>query len=288
MKRLLLIDAHALIHRFYHALPPLTTPQGDAIQAIYGVCSVLLKIKREQNPDFVAAALDRPEPTFRKQQFNDYKAHRAPTASDLIDQIKQLPEVFSLFGVSTYSQAGFEADDVIGTLVHHFKKDNNLLITILSGDLDLLQLVENDTVVVEIIKGGVSNIQIYNETAVLERYGIASKQLSDYKGLVGDVSDNIPGVRGVGKTIATKLIQDFRTIEGVYENLPLIEPKISKKLSEGERDAIMSKQLATIHLNAPLVFPKLEALQWNDFDINLLTTYFTRHGFSSLLNRLRM
>src|SRR3989344_5582591 len=198
MQTLLLIDTHALLHRFFHAIPPLTTPSGKPIQAIYGLSGVLLKLFQEQKPAYVAAAFDTPKKTFREEKFAAYKAQRPPTASDLISQLATAPDVFAAFKIKTFSAPGYEADDVIGTLATHFAGKPNLTIEIISGDLDLLQLVVDDRIVARITKTGLSNIETYNETKVRERYGLPPTALPDYKGLVGDASDNIPGVKGIG------------------------------------------------------------------------------------------
>src|SRR3989344_1394346 len=226
MKTLLLIDASALIYRFFHALPPLTDLNSEPIQAIYGLTNVHLKILREQKPDYLAAALDRPEKTFREEQFENYKIHRPPAPNDLIAQIKKLPEVFSAFAIKTFEKPGFEADDIIGTLVERFSQEPDLKIVILSGDLDVLQLVENDKVVGEIIKTGVTDTLVYNEKKVEERYGLKPIQLPDYKGLIGDASDNIPGIKGIGPKGATEVLKEFGTLEGVFENLAIVNPTI--------------------------------------------------------------
>src|SRR3989344_3816335 len=152
MKTLLLIDANALIHRFFHALPPLTTPTGQPFQAIYGLCGILLKIFKEQRPDYAAAAFDRQEPTFRDEIFKEYKMHRPPTADDLVPQIIRAREVFEAFGVKSFDVPGFEADDIIGTLAEQFRTEPDLKIVILSGDNDLLQLVVDGKVVAQIVK----------------------------------------------------------------------------------------------------------------------------------------
>src|SRR3989338_3983334 len=173
MKSFLIIDSHALIHRFFHALPPLTSLEGEPIQAIYGLAGVILKIFKEQKPAYVAAAFDRPEKTFRKKKLKEYKIHRPPAAPELISQLIKARELFELFNIKTLDLAGFEADDIIGTLVEKFKNDKELAegkIVILSGDLDVLQLVENDKVVAQIIKTGITNTVLYNEEDVRKRY----------------------------------------------------------------------------------------------------------------------
>lgn len=282
---LLLIDVHALIHRFFHALPPLTTPQGEPIGAIYGVCGVLLKIINEQKPDYIAAAFDTPEKTFREEQFKEYKAHRPPTADELIAQIKRTPEVFDLFGIKRFAVPGFEADDVIGTLAEKFKKEKNLQVMILSGDNDVLQLVESDKVVAQMTKTGITETVLYNEAAVEERYGLKPRQLPDLKGFLGDVSDNIPGVKGIGPKTATPLLQEFGSVEEIFENLALIPVKTSKKIEGHKDEAIFSKKLATIRRDVPIeVF--LAELSVRPLDKEKLAGFFENLGFKTLKERL--
>lgn len=286
MKILLLIDASALIYRFFHALPPLTDLNNEPIQAIYGLTNVLLKILREQKPDYAAAALDRPERTFRKEQFEQYKIQRPPAPNELIAQIKKLPEVFNAFGIKTFEKPGFEADDVIGTLAERFSQEPDLKIVILSGDLDVLQLVRGDKIVGEIIKTGVTDTQIYDEKKVEERYGLKPIRLPDYKGLIGDASDNIPGVKGIGPKSATEVLKEFDTLEEVFENLAIINPTIAKKLEGKKDDALFCRALATIKKDVPVDLPSLENLKMNALDKDRLRAYLEKLGFFSLIKRL--
>lgn len=286
MKTLLLIDASALIYRFFHALPPLTTPQDEPIQAIYGLTNVLLKILREQKPDYAAAALDRPEKTFRKEQFEQYKIHRPPAPDALISQIKRAPDIFALLSIPTFSEPGFEADDVIGTLAEHFAAETELKIVILSGDLDMLQLVRGEKIIAQIIKSGVANTDFYNESAVVERYGLAPAQLPDYKGLIGDTSDNIPGVKGIGQKTASELLKEFPTLEEIFENTAIINPTASKKLEGKREEALLWKKLATIDRRVPFQMPALEALAMKPLDKASIIQEFQKLGFTSLIGRL--
>ncbi|MEK9186259.1 MAG: 5'-3' exonuclease H3TH domain-containing protein [Patescibacteria group bacterium] len=283
---LLLIDANALIHRFFHALPPLTTPDGQPIQAIYGLCGILLKILREQKPEYVAAAFDRPEPTFRDEIFKDYKAHRPPTADDLVPQIIRAREVFEAFGIKSLDVPGFEADDIIGTLTEQFRGEPDFKIVILSGDNDLLQLVIDEKVVAQIVKTGLSETVIYNEKGVEEKYGLKPNQLADYKGMVGDTSDNIPGIKGVGPKTAQPLLKEYGNLEEVFASIGIIPEKISKKLEGQKEIALMSKKLATIRRDAPVAVSGLSSLAMEELNKEKLSKYFTELGFKSLVERL--
>ncbi|MBI5732703.1 hypothetical protein HY967_01955 [Candidatus Jorgensenbacteria bacterium] len=284
MKTFLLIDANALIHRSFHALPPLTTPDGRAAGALYGLSSTLLKTLKDQPPEYIAAAFDRPEPTFRDEIFDDYKAHRPPAAQELIDQIIAAHELFKRFGITTFEQPGFEADDIIGTLVQQFKTEKDLRVVILTGDLDTLQLVENDKVLVQTMKKGVSETVLYNEEAVKLRYNLSPLQLPDYKGLVGDPSDNIPGVLGIGPKSASKLLNEYQTLENVYAHLSVLSDVLHKKLAPQKEQALLSKKLAIIRRDVPIE-TNLETLKFDKIDPVSLVNYFNKLGFESLIKR---
>lgn len=284
-KTLLLLDTNSLIHRFYHALPPLTTPRGEPVGSIYGLSQVLLKIFREIKPDYIAACYDRPEPTFRDELYKEYKAQRPKADDALVAQIIRTRELFSQFKVKNVELAGYEADDLIGTLSEKFKSEPDLQIVIFSGDLDNLQLVEGRKVIVDFLLRGITETMRYDETAVEAKYGLKPAQLPDLKAFVGDASDNIPGVAGVGPKTAQPLIKEFGTVEEVYNSLGIIPDKVLKKIA-GQKDvAIMSKKLATIVRDAPIEL-KLEDLRVGPLDIPALKNYFSDLGFQSLVNRL--
>ena len=219
MKTLLLIDANSLIHRSFHALPPFTAPNGEPTGALYGLSSIFLKIIKEKKPDYWAAAFDRPEPTFRKEIFKDYKIQRPKAPDELISQIIKARELLGKFGIRFFEQPGFEADDLIAALVKRFEPGKDLKIVILTGDLDTLQLVVDDKVAVETPKKGISETVVYDEKAVRERYSLNPEQLPDYKGLAGDSSDNIPGVLGIGPKTASRLLGEYHSLENLYQNL---------------------------------------------------------------------
>ena len=286
MKKLLLIDANSLIHRSFHALPPLTSLKGEPINAVYGLSSILLKILREHNPDYIAAAFDRPEPTFRDEIFKEYKAHRPPTDNLLVPQLGEAHNTFGKFGVKVVEKAGLEADDIVGILAEKFKAESDMKVVIFSGDKDNLQLVDGDKVVVELLKTGVSKTVVYNESLFLQDYGFSPKQLVDYKALVGDASDNIPGVRGIGPKGATELIKEFATVEKIYEDIELISKKsLKEKLAANKEMAFMSKKLATIKRDAFLDI-SLEEIKFDGFDKEILKKYFEELGFKSIVERV--
>lgn len=283
--KLLLIDANSLIHRAFHALPPLTSPDGAPAGALYGLSATLLKILERHKPEYIAAAFDRPEPTFRKIEFDDYKAQRPKAPDELISQLKEAHRLFSAFGIPTFEKAGFEADDLIGTIAQKFKKEKGIRIIILTGDMDTLQLVEDPFLAVEALKKGVSETVVYDEKAVKERYDIIPKQLTDYKGLVGDASDNIPGVRGIGPKSAARLLNKYGTLEEILKKLPENDPSY-EKIKRSEKEAILSKKLGTVKCDVPLSV-SLEDMRFSyDPGKESIVDYFKLFGFDSLLKRI--
>ncbi|MEX2013561.1 MAG: 5'-3' exonuclease H3TH domain-containing protein, partial [Parcubacteria group bacterium] len=251
-KKLVLFDAHAIIHRAYHALPEFVTSKGEPTGALYGLSAMLLKIIGELKPDFMAACFDLPGPTHRHEVYEAYKAGRAKTDDNLVLQLERAKDVFTAFGIPIYSHPGFEADDIIGTIVENLNKNKNIEIVIASGDMDTLQLVDGKRVQVYTLKKGINDSILYNEKKVTERFGFPPKLLVDYKGLRGDPSDNIVGVKGIGEKTATALIQEFGTIENIYKNLNKVKlsDRIKNLLKENEEEALFSKTLATIRTDA--------------------------------------
>jgi len=285
METLLLIDANSIIHRSFHALPPLTGPQGEPSGALYGIASILLKLWKEERPDYAAALFDRPEPTFRDKIYAEYKAQRPPAASELVAQIIAAHELFEAFSIRTFEQAGYEADDLIATFAERLRKEPNLRVVILTGDRDTLQLVRDDTLVVRTFNKGVSDTTIYGEKEVVEKYGLRPDQLIDYKALVGDSSDNIKGVPGIGPKTAVGIIQKFRTIENLYEKLPE-DPKLEARIGRFRKEAELSKELVTLERNVPMELPKLDGLKIA-LAPDPIAAYFMKKEFATLLKRLR-
>ncbi|MBI2036781.1 MAG: hypothetical protein HYT14_00250 [Candidatus Liptonbacteria bacterium] len=285
MKRFLIFDANSLIYRCYHALPPMNAPDGAPVNAVYGLANILLKMWREGRPDFAAAMFDRPEPTFREEKYKEYKAQRPPMPDDLAPQIPRTRELFELFGVRAFDLKSYEADDLIGTLVEKFKKEKGVQFVIFSGDADEFQLVDGGRVVVEMFKKGVSELATYDAAAVKERYGVTPEQFADYKGLVGDTSDNIPGLPGVGPKTAAELLQSYGSIEGMYRKISPATRGFAK-LEGKKNDALFSKELATIRRDAPIEFGSLSELAVPPLDQDKLVAEFSRLGFQSIVKRL--
>ncbi|MDD4761459.1 MAG: DNA polymerase [Candidatus Pacebacteria bacterium] len=285
MKTLILIDANSLIHRCFHALPPLTNKKGEPTNALYGLSSVLIKIFREYKPDYAAAFFDRPEETNRKKDYAEYKAGRVKAPDELIEQIIKAKEVFRAFGIKTFELPGFEADDLIGTAAERFKGKEEKII-ILTGDLDTTQLVsDQENVTVETFKKGITEMMVYDEKAVKERFGVEAWQVVDYKGLAGDSSDNIKGIPGVGPKTAVPLLNEFGTIEEIFKNIDEKDKRF-KKFIGFEKEAIASKKLAIIERDAPIDLGKLENLKTNGLKEEDLKDLFLEMGFQSLIKRI--
>ena len=255
-KRLVLIDANSLIHRTYHALPSLTTKKAEPVNAVYGFLLVFLKAIREFQPDFIAACFDSPGPTFRHKKFKEYKAKRPPMPKDLVSQIPKVKEVLSAFGVPIFEKKGFEADDLIGTISEISPPDTEVII--LSGDMDILQLINSRTRVF-LLKRGIKNTHLYDQNMVKEEYGISPSQIVDFKALRGDPSDNIPGVAGIGEKTAIDLLKRFGNLENLYKELEEnsekakeIRQKTRGLLLRHKKDAFLSKDLAKIKKDIPL------------------------------------
>jgi DNA polymerase I len=284
MKQLLLIDANSIIHRSFHALPPFTGPDGRPTGALYGISAMMLTLLRTAKPDYAAALFDRPEPTFRDKKYAEYKGKRPPTADELVSQIIEARKLFEAFGIKVFEKAGFEADDLIATLAEKFRREKDIQVVILTGDRDTLQLVEDDKVVVKIFNKGVSDTTIYDENAVIEKYGLKPNQLIDYKALVGDNSDNIKGVPGIGPKTATELIKKYRTLEKVFAAIPGDE-KLEKRLGPFRAEAELSKELVILERNVPVELGSLDDLALHESQESI-GEYFKTLGSATLLKRL--
>ena len=295
-KRLVLLDSHAIIHRAYHALPlDFATSKGEPTGALYGLTAMLLKIIGELKPDFLVACFDLPGPTHRHEIYETYKAGRAKIDDNLIVQLERSKDVFGAFGIPIYSHKGFEADDVIGTIVSDLKKNKNIEIIIASGDMDTLQLVRDKEVQVYTLKKGINDVILYDEKKVVERFSFPPKLLIDYKGLRGDPSDNIVGVKGIGEKTATALITAFGSVEEIYKNLKKkdetfkkagINERVRQLLIDNEEEALFSKTLATIRVDAPINFtlPK----EWKEnLKTEKLFEFFKELEFRTMEQKVR-
>ncbi|HEY4510837.1 MAG TPA: DNA polymerase [Candidatus Paceibacterota bacterium] len=294
-KRIVLLDTHAILHRAYHALPEFSSSKGEPTGALYGLISMLVRVIGELKPDYIVAAYDLPQATYRHEAFAGYKAKRPKTEEALVAQINRSRDILKSLAIPLYEAPGFEADDVLGTIVESLSKRKDLEIIIASGDMDTLQLVEGTRVRVYTLKRGLSDTILYDEEGVRARFGFDPGLLPDYKGLRGDPSDNIPGVNGIGDKTASTLIQTFGSIEELYKMLKKNPGKVEKagvskrlveRLTEQEEEARFSKILGEIRRDAPISFtlPPL----WRDaVSADTVTSLLYELEFRSLVPRVK-
>jgi DNA polymerase I len=287
----LIIDGHALIYRAYHAFPKtLTSGSGQLTNAVYGFARILLKSIHDFDPEYLVVAFDHKEKTFRHEKFEDYKAHRPPMPDDLISQIDMVFKVVKSMNIPTFQVAGFEADDLIGTLtlLNEPKGIENLVVT---GDKDMFQLVTDQTHVFIPGRGRFSKDKEYTPDAVLKKMFVRVDQIVDLKGLMGDSSDNIPGVKGVGPKTAVKLLNEFDNLENIYKAVeetpehPLFKKALFKKLVEKKELAFLSQDLATIKRDIPVSY-ELESCRVKSYDKQTVVKLFEELNFNSLLKFL--
>lgn len=295
-QRLVLLDAHAIIHRAYHALPELTSPDGSPSGALYGLSSMLIRIIDDLEPDFLAACYDLPKPTVRHEAYEGYKGTRAKTDDALISQLQASRKIFEAFGIPIFEREGFEADDILGTIAHLLQDDPSTEVIIASGDMDTLQLIDGKRVRVYTLKKGLNDTILYDEEAVQERFGFPPTLIPDWKGLRGDPSDNIKGVPGIGEKTATDLITQFGSIDDIYNTLKKsekklldkgIKPRIVELLKKHEEDARFSHMLATIRTDAPIAFNLTRCEFKNGSRLPTILALFDTYGFRSLKERAR-
>jgi DNA polymerase-1 len=290
MKKLILIDGNAILHRAFHALPPLTNKDGIIVNAVYGFFSMFLKILEDQKPDFIIVCFDKKAPTFRKELFVGYQAKRPKMSDDLIPQIKFVHEILQHAKVEIFEVDGYEADDLIGTISVQAvggKLDGEIDVYIVSGDRDLLQLVNHHVKMIAPVTG-LTNMIVFDEVSVLQKYGIKPSQIVDYKALVGDASDNYPGVAGIGPKTAAVLIKEYESLEGIYKNLEKIKAKnanLALKLATDAEAAGLAQKLAQVVLDAPITL-NIEKSGIKYLDKEGMIKEFEKFGFKSLLNRL--
>jgi DNA polymerase-1 len=313
MKKLLLIDGNAIMHRAFHALPPLNNSKGEIVNAVYGFFSMLLTVMGDMKPTHLVVCFDRPKPTFRQAMFVGYQQHRPKMSEDLSPQFKIVHQVLEKMGAVVFELDGYEADDLIGTISrqavelrgpvtpHSHPTSSHSLrvldgspsvvpplqpepvdieVIILSGDRDLLQLVNGNVKVLSPVTG-VKNTVLYDSAKVEEKFGIKPKQIVDYKALVGDASDGYPGVAGIGPKTASSLIQRYDSLENIYAHLGDLEEKLRTKLANDSESAELCKRLATIVTDAPITL-HLEKCAVEKLDVRGLREVFSEQGFKSL------
>lgn len=297
--KLVIIDAQAVLHRAWHALPQLTDSKGRVTNAVYGFMSLLLKLIKEQEPDYLAIAFDTKAPTFRHKKYKEYKAGRKKQPQIFYDQIPLTKDIIKAFNIPIFEKNGFEADDLIGAIIKFQKKQiPNLETLIVTGDLDLCQLIDKQ-ISVYFIRHGISQTKIYDKKAVQERYDLLPQYLIDFKALSGDPSDNIKGIPGIGPKTALNLIKKFKTLEKLYHHLFLTffskKPKDKKKclikeslaelLWQNKKKVFLDKELVTIKQNIPgLNLKKFKPLKF--FNQEKIAQAFQKHNFKSLIKRL--
>lgn len=295
--RVVLLDSHAILHRAYHAIPDFSNSKGEPTGALYGLILTILKIRDTLKPDFLIATRDLPGKTVRHIEFASYKATRADVDQDLIAQLKLAPEIFDAFGIPVYSKEGYEADDMLGTIVEQTSSRRDLETIIATGDSDTLQLVK-PRVKVFMLRTGISDTVLYDEEAVRAKYGFGPELVVDYKGIVGDTSDNIPGVPGVGETSAKKLIAAYGDLAHIYEALHKkgveavaketgVRKQYIEKVAANEAQAIFSKKLATIHHDVPIGFELPKRQYFMEDHAGTIAPLLDAYEFRSLKERLR-
>jgi DNA polymerase I len=306
-KRLILLDAHAILHRAYHALPDFSTKSGEPTGALYGLSAMLIKIIEDLEPDYIVACYDVKGPTYRHEAYKEYKAGRKKAEDDLVAQMISSRKIFEALNIPIYDKQGFEADDIIGTVVEQMRKSaqvrkvqgasdaEQLEIIIASGDMDTMQLISGEEVKVYTLKKGINDTIMYDEKAINDRFGFGPKLIADYKGLRGDPSDNIPGIKGIGEKTATMLIAAFGSIENIYKELESghekkfetagISPRLIQVLKENKEEAEFSKTLATIRLDVPIDFVLPEKTFKENIDIGKIGALWRELEFRTLPQR---
>lgn len=283
MDKLVLIDGFAILHRAFHAIPPLTNKKGQPTNAIYGFISMLLRIIQDLNPTHIVVCMDEKAPTFRHKAFKTYQAQRPKTDPSLESQIEKTKEVIKAFNIPMLSKKGFEADDVIGTLAEKYKK--KIDVVVVTGDRDILQLVD-DKVKVFMPIAGLSNGKLFGKDETVERMGVVPILIPDYKALVGDPSDNYFGVTGIGPKTAIKLLDEFKSVDGIYKNIKKVKPRVAEKLIKDKKSALMSHKLATIIKDVKVSLDLKDAAKW-DLDSKKVLELFEELGFKTLSERIK-
>lgn len=307
--RLVLIDGHALLHRAYHAIPPLTTKKGELVNAVFGFTNMLLKVIADLKPSHLIVCFDRPVPTFRHKEFPQYQAQRPAMPQELKKQTEQVREVVKVFGIPIYEQDGYEADDVIGSLARQATKDmkkdvkilgykdtkekspktsmsqdSNIEVIIVTGDRDIFQLITSK-VRVYAPKRGLSDPEVFDQKKFEENYGFKPQQLVDFKALAGDSSDNYPGVAGIGPKTATELIQKYGSLDKIYRRIGELPPRIAEKLKKDKKWARLSFKLAKIETETPVSLD-LKKCKFGDYEPEEVDKLFEKLEFKSLVKRL--
>jgi len=286
-KRLIIIDSNALLHRAFHALPPLMTKSGQETGAVYGYLLTLFKAIKDLQANYIVACFDTKAKTFRHDMFQDYKAQRPATPSGIVTQIPITKEILSVLKIPVFAKEGVEADDLIATICTITPKED-LEIHIVTGDMDNLQLV-NERVKVYTLGKGIKDTIIYDINKVRERFGVEPLQMNDFKALTGDPSDNVPGVAGIGKKTAAEIIQKYGSIKNLYDELStdtaVLKPKVKEALKQNKESAFLSLKLVEMKKDVDMDF-KIEDCKFGDFNKDEVETKLRQLEFNSLVSRL--
>lgn len=281
MSKLVLIDAFAILHRAFHAIPPLTNRNGEPTNAVYGFVSMILRIVTELEPDSIAVCFDVKVPTFRHKEFKEYQSQRPPMADELSSQVQKAKDFLEAAGIPIYLKEGYEADDLLGTIA---KKGDFDEVVIATGDKDILQLVDKKIKIYMPIVG-LSSAKLFGQVEAKERMGVLPIQIPDYKALVGDPSDNYPGASGIGPKTAIKLLEKYADIDKIYAHLKDIDPNIRVKLEVGKKDVLLFHRLATIVKDVDIKIDFKDMKKWNIASPDVLKL-FEEFGFRTLTKRI--
>jgi DNA polymerase-1 len=283
MGKLVIIDGNAILHRAFHALPPLTTKNGEPINAVYGLVSMLLRVITDLKPTHIAVAFDEKAPTFRQKELPSYQAQRPPMANELSSQFAKAKNFLTAVGIPIYSKPGYEADDVIGTIATKAKED----VIIVTGDRDQLQLIDDaKSVKLYMPVAGLINAKLYGEVETTERMGVPPIQIADLKALTGDPSDNYFGVPGIGPKTAITLLSKYKSVKGIYGHLSEISENVREKLEKGKKSADQSFMLATIVRDVPIDIDFEAMGKWSISGPKVLKL-FEEFGFKTLTKRIQ-
>ena len=285
-KNFLIIDGNSIVHRAYHALPPLTSPDGQTVNAIYGFFMIFLKAVKDFSPGYIAACFDFPAKTFRHEKYTEYKATRVKAPQDLYDQIPQTKRILKEMGVAVFERQGYEADDLIATIVRKSEEPNKIIV---SGDMDNSQLIDDKTKLFGWAKK-IKDTVLYDREKIVEHFGVYPEQVVDYKALVGDSSDNIPGAKGIGPKTAVELLQNYKTVKELLNALETdqawdLNEKVKAKILENKDNILLSYDLATACFTALDDF-NLEFCKFSGFDKQKTFQIFNEYGFKSLIDRV--
>ena len=284
--KLIIIDGNAIMHRAFHAIPPLSTPTGEPINAVHGFVSMLLRVVQDLKPTHIAVCFDQKEPTFRKKLLPSYQEQRPEMASELSSQFEKVYKFLDASKIKIYGLSGYEADDVIGTLTETLNPKSEILI--ITGDRDILQLVDDKRNIKLFMPiGGLANGQIFTEKETLVRMEVVPSQIPDLKSLIGDPSDNYKGVAGIGPKTAQTLLSKYKSKENIYKSLNEIPEKIREKLINGSKDCDMSYKLATIVRDVPVKFNFDDMNKWDLGNSNIIKLFEQEFGFKTLTERVK-